>query len=436
MVEAAAMDDDRFRPLTDDEREQGAPTGGGSAKDDDWSVVIPVADAAGVPYMGHRTLGEPIASWIYRDANGGRICHIARYNKADGDKVFLPYSCWRDNAGNLAWKCKNVPDPRPLYGLELLARRPNASVIVVEGEKCADAARRIFPDHVVVSPMNGARSPQLADWVPLQRRDITICRDNDKPGEAFEQTVGRILLALACKVSAIDIAALLARAVSARGAAVKVDGWDIADAALLWEMPEALRAAVFGLVRPFVPALDLSELERGEQAAFDLLIERCRGEPTCVTADAGIFNALKRLSQNPLKARAWETLRSFLKGAKVDVAGLNRAIKAAIEAEVYGGSGIGAKSKPRVSAGLAEGYWHDEGDGALWTTEIVGSGHFRTQHEVRLCSSARVVRGEATASGTTGQSPLKSGTSGRRSRKSSSAKTTLQLTLLRVSAPS
>ena len=100
----------------------------------------------------------------------------------------------------------------------------------------------------------------------------------------------------------VDIAALVALAVSARGAAVKADGCDIADAALLWETPEALRAAVLGLVRPFVPALDLGELERGEQAAFDLLIERCRGEPTCVTADAGIFNALKRLSQNPLKA--------------------------------------------------------------------------------------------------------------------------------------
>ena len=143
----------------------------------------------------------------------------------------------------------------------------------------------------------------------------------------------------------VDIAALVALAVSARGAAVKADGWDIADAALLWETPEALRAAVLGLVRPFVPTLDLAELERGEQAAFDLLIERCRGEPTCVTADAGIFNALKRLSQNRLKAPAWETLRSFLKGAKVDVAGLNRAIKAAIEAEAYGKAGSRAEGR-------------------------------------------------------------------------------------------
>ena len=186
-------------------------------------------------------------------------------------------------------------------------------------------------------------------------------------------------------------------AVSARGAAVKTGGFDIVDAARLWETPESLRAAVLNLVQPFVPTLDLAELERGEQTAFDLLVERCRGEPTCVTADACIFNALKRLSQNPLKAPAWETLRSFLReGAKVDVDGLNRAIKAQLEAEADGKARGGAKAEPaRASAGLAEGYWHDEDDGAVWTTEIVGRGLFRTQQDVCLCSSARVIRGES-----------------------------------------
>jgi putative DNA primase/helicase len=394
MAEVAAMDDDRFRPLSDEELEQRGAAGG-SAENDGWDAILPVPDTVPDPDMHHWILGKPAASWIYRDANGGTICHVARYNKANGDKEFWPRT-WRKNreTGKEEWRWKNVPDPRPLYGLELLAQRPSAPVIVVEGEKCADVARRLFPGYVAVSPMNGARSPQLADWSPSQGRDITLCRDNDESGKAFEQTVGRILLHLACKVSAVDIAALVALAISAHGAAVKAEGWDIADAAHLWETPEELRAAVLGLVRPFVPALDLSELERGEQAAFDLLIERCRGEPTCVTADAGIFNALKRLSQNPLKARAWETLRSFLRGAKVDVPGLNRAIKAAIEAEAYGKTGGGAKPEAALdSDGLAEGYWRD--DGAVWTTEILKLGALRTQEDVCLCSSARVVRRES-----------------------------------------
>ena len=220
-------------------------------------------------------------SWLYRDANGGRLCFIGRYNKADGEKEFWPRTWWKNRkTGEEEWRWKNVPDPRPLYGLELLAQRPNAPVMVVEGEGKCDVARRIFPDHVVVSPMNGARSPHKADWSPLRARDVTICGDNDKPGEAFVQIVGRILVGLGCKVSVVDIAALVALAVSARGSAVKADGFDIADAALLWEEPESLRAAVFGLVQPFVPTLDLAELERGEQAAFDLLIERCKSDPS------------------------------------------------------------------------------------------------------------------------------------------------------------
>jgi hypothetical protein len=337
MAEGVAMDDDRFRPLTDDEREQTVSCAAGeSAKDEDWDLIVPIPDTVPAPGMRHWILGDPVAVWVYRDRNGVRVCSIGRYNKANGDKEFWPRTWWKNlNTGEERWRWKNVPDPRPLYGLELLAQRPNAKVMVVEGEKCADVARRLFPDHVIVSPMNGARSPQLADWSPLRAGEVTICGDNDKPGEAFVQIAGRILVGLGCKVSVVDIAALVALAVSARGAAVKTGGFDIADAARLWETPESLRAAVLNLAQPFVLTLDLAELERGDQAAFDLLIERCRGEPTCVTADAGIFNALKRLSQNPLKARAWETLRSFLKGARVDVAGLNRAIKATIETETY-----------------------------------------------------------------------------------------------------
>ena len=332
------MDDDRFRPLSDDERDTGEPAGG-SAKDDDWDLIVPIPDTVPAPGMRHWILGDPVAVWVYRDRNGHRVCSIGRYNKVDGDKEFWPRTWWKNrNTGEERWRWKNVPDPRPLYGLEQLAQRPNAKVMVVEGEKCADVARPIFPDHVGVSPMNGARSPHQADWSPLRARDVTICGDNDKPGEAFVQIVGRILVGLGCKVSVVDTAALAALAVSARGAAVKT-------AVLISRTRPCCgrrrkRCARLGsdFLRPFVPALDLGELERGEQAAFDLLVERCGGEPTCVTADASIFNALKRLSQNPLKAPAWETLRSFLRGAKVDVAGLNRAIKAQVEADAYGGS--------------------------------------------------------------------------------------------------
>jgi putative DNA primase/helicase len=400
MLEAAVVSTDRFAPLSDDERETGAPSGGGAKADDGWAPIVPVPHAAPDPDMRHPTLGTPAASWLYRDVMGRSIGFIARYNKANGGKEFRPRTwCNHRETGREEWRWKNVPDPRPLYGLELLAQRPNAPVIVVEGEKCADAARLIFPNHVVVSPMNGAQSPHKADWNPLQGRDVTICRDNDRPGEIFEQAVGRILLGLACRVSAVDVAALVARAISARGAAVKADGWDLADAAHLWDTPEALRVAVISLVALFVPTLDLGELGRGEQTAFDLLIERCKSDPLCVLTDRGIFDALGHLSQNPSKARAWETLRAFLKGAGVDVPALNRAIKGATGSEAHEDASNREKPGGGDSDGLAEGYWHDEDDGAVCSTEFVGSGRSRTQQDVCLCSHARVIRGESDGAG-------------------------------------
>jgi hypothetical protein len=85
------MDDDRFRPLSDDEREQaGGAAAGGSAKDENWDLIVPIPDTVPAPGMRHWILGDPVAVWVYRDRNGDRVCFIGRYNKADGEKEFWP----------------------------------------------------------------------------------------------------------------------------------------------------------------------------------------------------------------------------------------------------------------------------------------------------------------------------------------------------------
>ena len=247
------MDDDRFQPLSEDEREQ-ARTGpaGGSAKDDGWDPIVPVPDTIPDPDMHHWILGNPVAVWPYRDASGGRVCFIGRYNKADGDKEFRPRTwCKNRETGKEEWRWKNVPDPRPLYGLELLAQRPNAPVMVVEGEGKCDVARRIFPDHVVVSSMGGAGAASKTDWEPLGGRTVVIWPDNDAPGAGFARTVGAILCGLGCTISIIDSAALVQLAVDAHGSRVKPDGFDAADAIKLWDDTEALREAALGLAKPF-----------------------------------------------------------------------------------------------------------------------------------------------------------------------------------------
>jgi hypothetical protein len=85
----------------------------------------------------------------------------AAFDRPDGGKEILPYTCWRNRAGQLEWRRKWWPEPRPLYGLDQLAARPDALVIVTEGEKAADAAALIFPDAVAITvPLRGLRGQQ------------------------------------------------------------------------------------------------------------------------------------------------------------------------------------------------------------------------------------------------------------------------------------
>jgi hypothetical protein len=82
------------------------------------------------------------------------------------------------------WHCKQPPKPLPLYGLDRLAARPDAPVLLVEGEKTADAGDSLFPDYVAITS-GGSTSAASADWSPLSGRDVTIWPDNDEPGKKY-----------------------------------------------------------------------------------------------------------------------------------------------------------------------------------------------------------------------------------------------------------
>jgi putative DNA primase/helicase len=74
--------------------------------------------------------------------------------------------------------------PRPLYGLQGLAERPDAQVVVTEGEKAADAAGTLLPAMVAVTSPNGSKSAGKADWSPLHGRRLVIWPDADSAGLA------------------------------------------------------------------------------------------------------------------------------------------------------------------------------------------------------------------------------------------------------------
>src|SRR5271166_3296170 len=144
---------DKYLPLTPDENAAGPAVAARAPEDDE--LVSPVPADAPPPPTRHFGHGEPTATWTYRDASGAELCRILRFEFPDRRKEFCPRTLWR-NAKGLRWRWQALPAPRPLYGLDRLASRPDAPVIVCEGEKAADAAARIFPEHVAVTSPGGS----------------------------------------------------------------------------------------------------------------------------------------------------------------------------------------------------------------------------------------------------------------------------------------
>ncbi len=189
-------------------------------RDDGWRCLVPVPDDAPAPPDAHPVLGKPSTRWFYADGEGRLLGLANRFDATDGSKQFRPSTLWeRERDRRREWRWEAWPAPRSLYGLDRLAERPKAPVVVCEGEKAADAAARLLPDHVVVTSPNGAKSAAKADWSPLAGRRVVVWPDADPPGRVYAEAV----VALAREAGAAFVAILT----PPKGVA---EGWDAADA--------------------------------------------------------------------------------------------------------------------------------------------------------------------------------------------------------------
>jgi hypothetical protein len=246
------MDESNFDPLTQHEvtKVTWAPA-------DDGELVAPIPVGVASPDMIHPKLGKPQAVWTYRDESGAALAYVARYDTLSGakDKEFRPRTWRRFANGECRWSWKSYPRDQktPLYGLERLAANDSIWVVVTEGEKCADLARRVFPKFAVVSSMGGARAAREADWSPLKGRRALIWPDHDAPGAGYAADVAACLDTLGVKATIIDAVALVELAVTSYGDRVERQGFDVHDALELWKEPDALRQAALELAKPWTP---------------------------------------------------------------------------------------------------------------------------------------------------------------------------------------
>ncbi len=148
-------------------------------------VVLPVPKGAPRPPATHPILGKPSATWTYPDVTGAVLGYALRFDTPQG-KEFRPLTCWQPTAGGaLEWRWEAWPPKRPLYGLQGLAERPAAPVVVCEGEKAADAATGLLPGFVAATSPNGSQSAHKADWQPLCNKRVVIWPDADPAGARY-----------------------------------------------------------------------------------------------------------------------------------------------------------------------------------------------------------------------------------------------------------
>ena len=165
--------------------------------------IMPVPSTAPPPMRKHRNHpNEAAAIWTYKNAAGAVLGCVARFNKPDGGKDVIPQT-WRRDAKGEGWRWKGFDDPRPLYGLDRLAARPEAPVLLVEGEKTADAAAALFPGFIAMCWHGGTNATGKADWAPLAGRKIVILPDADEPGLKAAKAVRGALVKLGVKAAAI-----------------------------------------------------------------------------------------------------------------------------------------------------------------------------------------------------------------------------------------
>lgn len=167
-------------------------------------------------------LGAPTGKWDYQDINGHLIARIYRYDTPKG-KQFHPW--------DVKTQKHKAPDPRPLYNQPGIAC--SGSVIVVEGEKCADALINL--GICATTAMNGANAPvDKTDWSPLYGKHIVIWPDQDAPGKGYADKVIK-------KLRALDLASLALLVIPED----KPEKWDAADAvAEGMDIPTFLQACI------------------------------------------------------------------------------------------------------------------------------------------------------------------------------------------------
>ena len=183
------------------------------------------------PGAGPPELGRAVAQFPYgpdRENPWYWIQRVPKAPKPDAPadakppKIFI-HRTWLDGGWHYPSKrdpfASEWPAPRPVFNLPDLADRPEAPVLISEGEGKSLAAADLFPDHVSIAWTGGTAGIGHTDWAPLTGRAVILWPDADDKGRACMAQLAQRLLPVAASVVVVKIPEALPA------------GWDLADAA-------------------------------------------------------------------------------------------------------------------------------------------------------------------------------------------------------------
>lgn len=216
-------------------------------------LVAPMPEPVEVPTSLIKSLGQPEQMWVYRTDDGSAYGAVARWNP-DGKRKEVRPIVWDGKK----FVTSGFGTDRPLFNSDLLAARPMAPVLVVEGEKAVDGAAQYVPDGWVITTWQGGSNAwQHTNWSLLAGHRVVIWPDNDGPGVNAGAEIQNVLTALAVPTSLVQISSAFP------------DGWDLAD-----PLPEKYTAN------------QITALLKKELKAAQLVVVEDTGEPVAEVTDA------------------------------------------------------------------------------------------------------------------------------------------------------
>ena len=157
-------------------------------------------------YFEYKNFDNETCFWVKRD-------EASREN--GGKKKFTPYSF---DLNTMSWKPRAWTENRTLFQEHLL-KDNTKTIIMLEGEKAAVAATKIFTDHVCLAWQGGSNVPSLSNFDKLKDRPVILWPDNDEEGFKAMHEVAKKLIEenITTNIEIVQLPKELPK------------GWDVAD---------------------------------------------------------------------------------------------------------------------------------------------------------------------------------------------------------------